>query len=1048
MANLFDGAEKIDQDVLVKLIVDMHVYRIKNYLKCDYYKIKGLLQKQEYKEARLENVRMELQSEYNSKPDADKRALLRNELMETLKRAGSRGVDRTSSDELLSSKITKQASKSFSSKLNPNMSIPQMNDLIFAEYPLSKKEEPSKVIERWRICSVTIILLILILTRILHIPAILYMVLMIAAECGVYYLTEQKIAQSYINHFLWICASHYGKSFEGDVNRIPLNQLSEEDKKTFERRLRVYHSLAQLMDNYEELINEYHRKIKSDKERIVQNKTFIQSVSVSQDTDNSREITDKQTENRQLEEEIFSLNNLILEKESGIKGTKPSCEGERQILCDTLRQLYRSHFGKIVFKEQALIQFVSIMSIEDIEITERRLMELDHSDEPTVIASADRGGYMICFALSSGGTGKVFFLIEDRKVKISGVERSGSLREAPISAEEIRKILAEDIMTPEIDAIIKNYESEISNANHSIQNLESSIANLQENKKRLSGEIKENQREITRLSNQIEENNHTINSYKNKIAEGSRQKEKLNEKIKNLSAEKDTLENKLKTVKENRRQISQQMEELQKKINEQERMLQEKIGSLNNEIHERNVQINDLQQQVKQYQELSENKKDELEKEIEQYEKIKRNLELSQKEKEKLKKQLEMEQSKYDNLLMKKKQFETTVETQLNDKDQEIKTLNSAVSQRETQISELKNALDAIPKDTMDLVFQIDNLKHVNMEMNNRLDHRLKELTRLENVNFSLHNTNQQITEQLEDVESTVKRLESENTKLKSNLTSSKRKEEDLKNQKRELMNQLKVNQSMINKYESGEQKNNKVILELKQNNESFQQKMKELEAELKKTEKQRSKVEKYEKEISEKKKEIASLKSKLKQNRIPTQGHYRDLAAREEFENAIKNSKKYVYIVSPWVAGPKKYSDQTYDENDWKTKLFNKLCDYMKDALNRGVEIRILYGYNDQYDKEVSGNKKDYQSMAAIKEYKKRLGMPGFKTYKANTHEKLIIVDDQYFLIGSYNVLSFSAPYDEDVIDVRHEVLFKSDDALELKALKSEYFDDSLFRN
>ena len=58
----------------------------------------------------------------------------------------------------------------------------------------------------------------------------------------------------------------------------------------------------------------------------------------------------------------------------------------------------------------------------------------------------------------------------------------------------------------------------------------------------------------------------------------------------------------------------------------------------------------------------------------------------------------------------------------------------------------------------------------------------------------------------------------------------------------------------------------------------------------------------------------------------------------------------------------------------------------------------------------------------------------------KINTHEKILLCDDKYVLIGSYNLLSFNGDYKGD--DLRSECMQYQENKKHIEELRKEYFD------
>ena len=99
-----------------------------------------------------------------------------------------------------------------------------------------------------------------------------------------------------------------------------------------------------------------------------------------------------------------------------------------------------------------------------------------------------------------------------------------------------------------------------------------------------------------------------------------------------------------------------------------------------------------------------------------------------------------------------------------------------------------------------------------------------------------------------------------------------------------------------------------------------------------------------------------------------------------------LENAKQSIYIQSPWV--------------NWRTLQLYK--DYIEAAVNRGVEVTIKYGLKprNRFDK------------IGIDEESKRffnsLDKSFFRLIKGDDHSKIVICDNEFMIMGSFNWLSF----------------------------------------
>lgn len=102
----------------------------------------------------------------------------------------------------------------------------------------------------------------------------------------------------------------------------------------------------------------------------------------------------------------------------------------------------------------------------------------------------------------------------------------------------------------------------------------------------------------------------------------------------------------------------------------------------------------------------------------------------------------------------------------------------------------------------------------------------------------------------------------------------------------------------------------------------------------------------------------------------------------------SLNNAKKDIYIQSPWV----------------RAIVLKEYLNDFKNALSKGVNIHIKYGIKkrSRHDKEAIDN----DGLKIFNELSKEYS--NFKIYQDNSHEKILICDDDYIITGSFNWLSY----------------------------------------
>ena len=144
-----------------------------------------------------------------------------------------------------------------------------------------------------------------------------------------------------------------------------------------------------------------------------------------------------------------------------------------------------------------------------------------------------------------------------------------------------------------------------------------------------------------------------------------------------------------------------------------------------------------------------------------------------------------------------------------------------------------------------------------------------------------------------------------------------------------------------------------------------------------------------------------------------------------------LKFAQEEICLIVPWVT-------------NWA------VFDLVGEALSRGVAVRILYGIKDDDSGKDAGkknagsmSKKNLWTQQNIADMKKRFARYGdlFRAKKTNTHAKLLIADDKYYFIGSYNLFSFRGEY-ETSDNLREEIGDYAEDPQMIKFYKRRYFE------
>ena len=145
-------------------------------------------------------------------------------------------------------------------------------------------------------------------------------------------------------------------------------------------------------------------------------------------------------------------------------------------------------------------------------------------------------------------------------------------------------------------------------------------------------------------------------------------------------------------------------------------------------------------------------------------------------------------------------------------------------------------------------------------------------------------------------------------------------------------------------------------------------------------------------------------------------------------FINTFKDAKSEIDIISPWIS-------------NWIFKD-EELMNGFRIALSKGVNIKILYGigHGSNFKYNYDDKRSIYTEENALRLEELFAQYKGTLTLKrGNTHEKILLCDDKYVLIGSYNLLSFNGDYKGH--DIRGECMQYQENKNHIKKLRKEYF-------
>ena len=150
--------------------------------------------------------------------------------------------------------------------------------------------------------------------------------------------------------------------------------------------------------------------------------------------------------------------------------------------------------------------------------------------------------------------------------------------------------------------------------------------------------------------------------------------------------------------------------------------------------------------------------------------------------------------------------------------------------------------------------------------------------------------------------------------------------------------------------------------------------------------------------------------------------------AIRRAFDVALQSATKEIDIFAAWI------NYHTVDK---------RMLEDFERLLKKGVTIKIRYGMNDKSNPQ-SMKRYDNTEVQANR-LRKKFSLYGehFRMKRDNSHAKLFICDDQFYVLSSFNILSFDGIYDgKNKRDTRFELGELSRNISNLQKYRKMYFD------
>ncbi len=348
-----------------------------------------------------------------------------------------------------------------------------------------------------------------------------------------------------------------------------------------------------------------------------------------------------------------------------------------------------------------------------------------------------------------------------------------------------------------------------------------------------------------------------------------------------------------------------------------------------------------------------------------------------------------------DNLTKKLQYLQTKMRQEGNQNSQELKIkeaqLNKKIADLETRLSEKTAEMKALQTDYdhtyQKVLSELEREKSQTNRFKEIIDKNKQEMEHLQEEYTSLQRSSDDLTNQLNLNNSTLKMINDTLAKQKKKNSEQKKTYEKLKSASESMKKTIDDQKQRMLDIETNRQ-------ELANENITIQ-----------------NSLETAKKHILDQKKKIEQLNQTLaeKQAQLDNTKILENADIRQEFEKAFSDAQTEIDIISPWIAN---FINEPFFVN------------MVKQALQRGVVVKIKYGFcENRGGKDLSretlkkviksdfGITRDERSILNIYRLHKKLDgkyLGKIVTCRQDSHAKLLIVDKKYYLIGSFNFLSY----------------------------------------
>ncbi|AOM41340.1 AAA domain-containing protein [Xenorhabdus hominickii] len=154
-------------------------------------------------------------------------------------------------------------------------------------------------------------------------------------------------------------------------------------------------------------------------------------------------------------------------------------------------------------------------------------------------------------------------------------------------------------------------------------------------------------------------------------------------------------------------------------------------------------------------------------------------------------------------------------------------------------------------------------------------------------------------------------------------------------------------------------------------------------------------------------------------------QRYYRDCEHITAFSALAARSEKEMIVIAPWI----RRSGKEYQRPELAQLVATQ---------QRGVKVKVYYGYYHQRFEQADDN-----DASLVAEYRDKLGKENVIRLIEGTHEKVVMIDGRYIVLGSWNWLSHGYHYSCQRSEkfshaIRHEISAELDDTSLIKEMRA----------